>query len=188
MKTVVTALLLAGICLLGERGVSGAGSLFEKTDVFTAGMENVCEYRIPSLVTTDEGTLIAVCDARVEKPGDAINNIDLAMKRSFNNGRTWEPVRILANFPGQEAAADPCMLVDCETDTVWILYDYILGEPSPNSDRKREQRVIMLHMILSRDDGQTWSEPIDITTTVKQAGWEAVAAAPGRGIQTRDGR
>ncbi len=188
MNTTTTTLLLVSVCLLGECEVAGAEPLFESQDVFVAGQDHIREYRIPALVTTGKGTLMAVCDARVERPGDAINNIDLALKRSFDNGKTWEPLKILADFPGQEAAGDPCMLVDRENDAVWILYDYILGEPDRSGRRKRERRTIALHTIQSRDDGRTWSKPTDITKRVLQPGWEATMAAPGRGVQTRDGR
>jgi sialidase-1 len=173
---------------LNDCAAAGAEPFIERTDVFVAGQDGICEYRIPGLVTTGKGTLIAVCDARVEKRGDPINNIDLAMKRSADNGRTWGPLTILADFPGREAAADSSTLVDRATDTVWIMYDYVLGQPDDSGQRKRENRRIALHMIHSRDDGQTWSKPEDITGAVKQADWEAVMSAPGRGVQTRDGR
>ena len=45
--------------------------LLTQTPVFIAGEDGVCEYRIPALVCTNEGTLLAACDARVDTPGDA---------------------------------------------------------------------------------------------------------------------
>ncbi len=78
MKTMLTTLLLVEVCLLSTCEVSAAKGLFETKDIFIGGQDEVREYRIPALVATGKGTLIAVCDARVEKPGDAINNIDLA--------------------------------------------------------------------------------------------------------------
>ena len=188
MKMMLTTLLLAEFCLVGRCEISVARGLFETKDIFVAGQDKIREYRIPALVTTGKGTLIAVCDARVEKPGDAINNIDLAMKRSFDNGRTWEPLKILVDFPGQQAAADPCMLVDRTTGTVWIAYDHVLDKLLPSSLRKRERREIALHLIYSRDDGRTWSQATDITRSVTRPGWEAVMAAPGSGIHTHAGR
>ena len=188
MKTMATTLLLVTVSLLSQCEAADNEPLFERRDVFVAGRDNVREYRIPALATTGKGTLIAVCDARVEKRGDAINNIDLVMKRSFDAGRTWEPLKVLADFPGQQAAADPCMLIDRTTGTISVCYDHVLAELDRSGRRKRERRMISLHMIRSRDDGRTWSKPTDLTRTVKQDGWEAVMVAPGRGIQTRDGR
>jgi len=188
MKSMLIAILLAEICLLGVCEVSLAEGLFETKDVFVGGQDDVREYRIPGLVTTGKGTLIAVCDARVDRIGDAINNIDLAMKRSVDNGRTWGPLTTLADFPGQQAAADPSILVDRTNGTVWVAYDHVLDKLQPASARKRERREVALHLIYSRDDGQTWSKATDITRTVTRPGWEALMVAPGRGIQTRAGR
>lgn len=69
---------------------------FASQELFVGGSERIFEYRIPSLITTKRGTLIAVCDARVDKPGDAPNNIDLVMKRSSDEGKTW-PTRLTIN-------------------------------------------------------------------------------------------
>jgi len=188
MKSMLTAILLVEICLFGTCQVSIAEGLFKTKDVFVGGQDKIREYRIPALVTTKKGTLIAICDARVERIGDAINNIDLAMKRSFDNGVTWEPLKILADFPGQQAAADASMLVDRTTGTVWIAYGHFLDKLLSRSLRKQERRAIAMHLIHSRDDGRTWSKASDITRSVTKPGWEAVMVAPGRGIQMRAGR
>jgi hypothetical protein len=86
----------------------------KETDVFISGEDGVNQYRIPVLLTSVKGTLLAFCDARVDRPGDAPNNIDLVMKRSFDQGKTWEPRRVLLEV-GPAAAANPCGLVDRET-------------------------------------------------------------------------
>ena len=70
--------------------------LFEQTDVFVAGQDGISQFRIPVLLTSTSGTLLAFCDARVEKPGDPPNNIDLVMKRSTDQGRTWGPLQVVA--------------------------------------------------------------------------------------------
>ena len=160
---------------------------FTKKPIFVGGLDDIVEYRIPAMVTTGTGTLIAICDARVDRPGDAINNVDIAMKRSKDFGRTWDPMRVIVDFPGEEAACDPCMVFDKQTDKLWIFYDHILAEPAKSGTRLREQRVAVLHAIQSQDGGDTWSPPRDITRIVQQAGWESIMAGPGSGTQTRDG-
>ena len=47
-------------------------------------------YRIPALFYTQKGTLIAGIDRRVESGGDSPNNIDAVIRRSFDDGTTWE--------------------------------------------------------------------------------------------------
>ena len=163
--------------------MSSQASLFEGTPVFISGEDGVTEYRIPSLVVSNKRTLIAICDARVDQRGDAPNNIDLVMKRSFDLGRTWTPMRRIVAFPGQEAACDPCTLVDRETGTIWVFYDYAVPH-----DTLPLKRHIMFHAIRSDDDGETWSDPLDLTSELVKPDWYYLAAAPGMGIQARGGR
>ena len=67
--------------------------ILEQVDVFVAGQDGVLEYRIPGLLTSNRGTLIAFCDGRMRKQGDPPNDIDLVMKRSVDNGKSWSPLR-----------------------------------------------------------------------------------------------
>ncbi len=171
---------------------------FRSEDLFVAGVDGIREYRIPALVTTTRGTLLALCDARVEEPGDAPNNIDLVLKRSLDQGENWSEMTVVADFPGRRAACDPCMLVDGQTGNVWVVYDHVwpdlksleqANETLPAGVKPdRTGRIITLHAIVSEDDGRTWSEPADITHQLTREGWLAVMAAPGKGIRTRSGR
>ena len=56
--------------------------------LFKSGEEGYSNYRIPSLITTKEGSLLAFCEARKDHRGDS-GNIDLVAKRSTDNGKTW---------------------------------------------------------------------------------------------------
>ena len=152
-------------------------------DLFFNGLDGVAQYRIPSLVVTTKGTLIAVCDARVDRPGDLPNNIDIAMRRSFDHGQTWTPVERIVDFPDAEGASDPCLLVDRDTGTVWMFYDH--GVPHPTLPLKRK---VTLHVIKSDDDGATWSAPRDLGADLCKPEWYYIASAPGNGIQLRGGR
>ena len=71
--------------------IPAAPALLEQTDVFVAGQDGVFEYRIPGIITSNQGTLIAFCDARMRKQGDPPNDIDLVMKRSVDGGRGLMP-------------------------------------------------------------------------------------------------
>lgn len=160
---------------------------FSQTPLFVGGLDSVVEYRIPGLVTTNTGTLVAVCDARVDRPGDAINNIDLVVKRSTDLGKTWMPMQVIVDFPGKEAACDPCIAHDRHTNRVWVFYDHILDHVAKPGTQSREKRIIHLHAIYSDDEGVTWSGPRNLTPIIKMPVWDAVLAGPGRGSQTRNG-
>lgn len=100
--------------------------------LFEKGVNNCRNYRIPSLLATGKGTLIAAIDARVDEPGDNPNNIDKAVRRSLDNGVTWEDVKVLVDYPGKgrkegAAAIDPAMLEDRETGTIWMIFSQTPG-------------------------------------------------------------
>ena len=58
--------------------------------IFRSGEEGYSNYRIPSLITTKSGSLLAFCEARKDHRGDS-GNIDLVVKRSTDGGKTWSP-------------------------------------------------------------------------------------------------
>ena len=168
--------------------VSEEHGLFEQTDVFVAGEDGIVEYRIPVLVTSNKGTLLAFCDARVDKPGDPPNNIDLVMKRSTDQGRTWSPLKVLLDV-GEGATADSCGLVDRQTGTIWVFTVYCpVGIGTSTAKPGLSGDTFMYWAIKSDDDGETWSEKRDVTTMFKKAEWKSGSPGPGRGMQMRSGR
>lgn len=170
-------------------GTLQAEPLLEQTEVFVAGGDGVFQYRIPALVTSNKGTLIAACDARRDRGGDPPNNIDHVCKRSFDGGRTWGPLQVVADFPGTEAAGDPCLLVDGQTGTVWVFYAWCPeGIGSAASQPGFLGRTMCVYAMASDDDGASWSKPRDLNPMVKDPKWSAMWCSPGRGLQTRSGR
>jgi len=170
-------------CFLFITGTIIGAEHVKQFDLFVSGHEDVAYYRIPALVTSNKGTLIAVCDARVDKVDDAPNNIDLVMKRSFDYGKTWTSMKTIVDFPGQEAATDPCLLVDRITGTIWLFYDYAIPQ-----DGLLRNRKMWLYVTKSDDEGETWSKPIDLTQILKKPEWNYIASSPGMAIQPRIGR
>ncbi len=149
-------------------------------DLFVGGQGNISQFRIPSLVTANNGTLVAVCDARVDRPGDAPNNIDLVMRRSFDNGKTWSKQRTIFNYPGNEAACDASMVVDKQTGNIWIAYDYAIPEPQGNRGR-----IIRVYLAKSNDNGVTWSAPVKLNYLTKGKNFW-LQNGPGKGLYAND--
>ncbi|MYZ18066.1 sialidase family protein, partial [Streptomyces sp. SID337] len=59
---------------------------------FRAGREGYASFRIPAVVTSAAGTVLAFCEGRVGSQAD-FGNIDIVLKRSADGGRTWGPLQ-----------------------------------------------------------------------------------------------
>ncbi|WP_369201810.1 exo-alpha-sialidase [Streptomyces sp. PU-14G] len=143
--------------------------------------------RIPALATTNDGTILAATDARVEGSGDLPGNIQVGLRRSTDNGATWDDARIIAHADRTDTGTgDSSLLVDRETGRVFLFYNF--ARPGTNFFEDGPDGGQHLTYISSDDNGKTWSDPVDVHDQVKQPGWKNQFASSGHGIQTSDGR
>lgn len=154
-----------------EKGRKGSSPAFETQALFESGSGGYKCYRIPALITTPRGTILAFCEARKNGCGDS-GDIDLAIRRSVDGGRSWTDMQIIAD-DGGHTMGNPCPVVDASNGTIWL--------PICRDNK----RVLMMR---STDDGRTWSKPTDITRDAMNANWHWVGTGPGHGIQLRSGR
>jgi sialidase-1 len=155
-------------------------------DVFTAGQDGYHTHRIPSLLVTSKGTVLAFAEGRKGGASDT-GNIDLRMRRSTDGGRTWDPAATVWD-DGPNTCGNPCPVVDRETGTIWMLMTWNRGddhEPHIIAQTSHDTRRVFVSR--STDDGLTWAAPREITTDVKLAGWTWYATGPGAGIQLEHG-
>lgn len=167
---------------------NGAANTIEPvhTQVFVSGEDGYHTYRIPSVITTTKGTLLAFCEGRKESRRDQ-GPTDMVLKRSLDGGTTWEP-RLIVVRAVPDAAMDPCPVVDRTTGTIWLLYD---RWPEGYEGRKiagTGMDAVTCWVTHSEDEGATWSEPVNLTPTTKKPHWTGLAHGPGVGIQTQSGR
>ena len=153
-------------------------------DLFNAENDaNVSCYRIPSILTAVNGDLIAMIDERVPSCGDLkwSRDINIVMRKSFDNGKTWTDIETIVDYPLGQSASDPSMILDEKTNTIFIFYNYM--------DLDNEKDIYYLRYKKSVDNGKSWSESIDITDQISKIGWEKdfKFITSGRGIQTQDG-
>lgn len=160
----------------------------QRQDLFKAGDAGIFQFRIPSMITTIKGTVIAVCDARVDRGGDAPNNIDLAMRRLLKGSDEWTEVKRIVNFAGMHAAGDPSLTQDRQTGRIFLFYGFCPGFNEVQEGSLVERRHIMLQYVFSDDDGISWSNPVHVDYAIRQEGWQSVWSGPGRGTQLKSGR
>tara|TARA_B110000503_G_scaffold75818_1_gene117046 strand:+ start:501 stop:1634 length:1134 start_codon:yes stop_codon:yes gene_type:complete len=153
-------------------------------DLFNTSMNNNVQcYRIPAIVTAPNGDVIAAIDERVPNCGDLkwSKDINIIVRRSSDNGKTWSNIETVVNFALGKSASDPSMIVDKVTNDIFLFYNYM--------DLDTEKDVYYLHVVKSSDNGKTWSDPRDITDQIAKPEWknDFKFITSGRGIQTRSG-
>lgn len=183
--SIVLSLLLSFGVFAQKQKHEIAEGLIEYHDLFNTTMvEGVSCYRIPALITAPNGDLIAAIDERVESCADLNpnNDINIVIKRSADNGKTWSDIETVIDFPFGQSASDPSMILDEVTNEIFMFYNYM--------DLKKEKGVYYLHVTKSIDNGKTWSEPVDITSQITKPEWrnDFKFITSGRGIQTRSGK
>jgi len=178
MRVWVLAGLLAMETAAGEAG---------RVDVFTAGEGGYHSYRIPALVQTKRGTLLAFAEGRRENRRDW-GDIDVLVRRSRDGGRTWSAATVVADF-GKDTIGNPAPVVDRRTGTVWLLLTNNPGDvPEKSIVAGLTGATRTVWVTHSKDDGLTWAPAVEITAAVKEPGWSWYATGPVNGIQTKSGR
>ena len=180
-----TLLLLLFAC--SAVSLTAAGPEF--SDVFSSGKEGYVSIRIPAVLVTQAGSVLAFAEGRV-RPSDQAEN-DIIMKRSTDGGRSWSPLRVL-HEDGANSLNNPTVVQERDTGRVFLWYQRIpahLKEDSRDTGTGWEGPDIYRNfMVTSDDDGLTWSAPQDTTTTTKRPlRATTIASGPGIGIQLSRG-
>ncbi|MGL4412334.1 MAG: BNR-repeat neuraminidase N-terminal domain-containing protein [Bacteroidales bacterium] len=164
-----------------------------------AGDAGATAFRIPGLVTTNSGTLLAVYDVRYNSSVDLQEHIEVGLSRSIDKGQTWEPMRTVMSFgnhgampSAQNGVGDPAILVDKNSGVIWTVAAWTHGMGNQMAWFGSQQgidkyKTAQLVLSKSEDDGKTWSEPINITEQVKDSSWYFLLQAPGMGITMDNG-
>jgi sialidase-1 len=174
-------------------------SLIHRTVLHAEDQDGVHIYRIPALVTSKAGTLIAGFDLRYNgAPGSAPDlpaDIDIGIRRSTDGGLSWEPMQLIMDYDKNVAGssgngiADPTLLVDPVTGRIWCAALWSFGNrgwsgSGPGLTPAETGQFLLNH---SDDDGVTWSAPVSITSQIKDPAWRIYFQGPGKGVCLRDG-
>lgn len=175
-------LAIAALCLAHTLTAAS----ITRTDVYTAGQGGYHTYRIPALMVSAKGTLLAFCEGRREGSGDA-GDIDVVVRRSFDRGKSWLPVRVVAD-EGGDTIGNPTPVVERKTGAIFLLLTRNPGRVTESQILQGATPPRTVWITRSTDDGATWSRPAEITAQVTRPGWTWYATGPGNGIQLRGGR
>ena len=178
MDTTATRIAAGAPPTLGPTGMA-------QQDLFVSDTDGYHTYRIPALIVAADGTLLAFCEGRRDSRNDS-GQIDLLLRASHDNGRTWEPQRIVVTEPGM-TCDNPCPVLDRTTGVLWLPFCKNLADgPEQLITQGKAPRTVWLTHSLNH--GVTWAEPLEITPAVKRPTWTWYATGPGHGIQLGDGR
>ncbi len=169
----------------------GDPDLLSKSLVFNLGDNGSKYYRIPAVVTLPDGTLVAVADKRIDSNADLPGRIDVVCRTSNDRGATWNPVVTVAEHDENGGYGDPALVLDRKTGDIVCIATH--GEGLWTATPGKSARIVVMR---SKDKGQTWSEPLDITDQFFTSTGEADKpvkgvtgfASSGRALQLSDGR
>lgn len=184
-----------GLLIMRPAPALPAAPQFEQQKLFIGGQQGINTYRIPSIISTRNGTLLVFCEGRRFTYADG-SPTDLVLKRSLptpatsnqpparehapsrqsqRGSVTWQPMQTLLRSTSGEAYMNPVSIIDRRDGAIFLLVNLY---PQPYKDLPAR-----IWLMKSIDEGATWSSPIDITT-----GTGLRELGPGVGIQTRNGR
>jgi sialidase-1 len=189
--SIAISILFLSCCYRGYRDVSR---------VFISGTEGYKIYRIPAIIRLPGGRLLAFAEGRLNGSND-FGNIDIVMKTSDDNGMTWSGLSVVADYDTLQAG-NPAPVADL-TDPAFpqgrIFLFYNTGNNHEGEVRKGKGLREVWYRT-STDEGQSWSDPVNITTQVHHPNmpginpaynspedWRSYANTPGHAVQFSEG-
>lgn len=127
-----------------EKKLPAGAKVTDKLDVFEGGenrkpnKDGIASYRIPALLKTDKGTLIAGADERRLHHSDW-GDIGMVVRRSDDNGKTWGDKIVISNprdnenarraHAGSPVNIDMALVQDPKTKRIFSIFDmFVEGE------------------------------------------------------------
>ncbi len=187
--------LILGITGCGSRDPGGAETAPAATfkHVFEADVGGYAHYRVPAITVSPSGTVMVVTEARASERGDW-GTQDILMVRSHDGGQTWDEPRKIVALEGEPAQNEAALAQGLAEPGV-TTYNNIV----PIADPERGVVHFLFcsayeraYYMRTHDDGDTFSEPVDITATFEEFrkgyDWKVIATGPGHGLRHSSGR
>jgi hypothetical protein len=175
----------------------GVSQFFDDDPVFINGTNGYHAYRIPAVTRAGNGDLLTFAEGRVDSFSDH-GNIDIVMRRSTDNGLTWNPLSVLVDY-GIHTAGNPGVVVDTQNNNRLVMVYNTSAHSETEIVQGEGAREVWV--MTSDDHGYTWSAPVNITESVHRPNapevdpdytysedWRWHAVLPGHAIQLDSGR
>ncbi|MDE7125693.1 MAG: glycoside hydrolase, partial [Muribaculaceae bacterium] len=157
-KILFCAIFAVGFASSPASASVGDADVLQRSLVFNLGDNGSKYYRIPAIVTLEDGTLVAVADKRIENNWDLPGKIDVVCRTSSDNGATWTPAVTVAEHNDDGGYGDPALVIDRNSGDILCIATH--GQGLWTATPGNSARIVVMS---SKDNGLTWSEPLDIT-------------------------
>lgn len=150
-------------------------------DIFMLSTDGYKSFRIPAIAISKKRTLLAFAEGRKNSGADE-GDIDLVLRRSVDNGKTWSSLIIVWD-DFDNTCGNPSPVVDPETGRIHLLMTWNLGDDTIgkiNAGISKDTRRVFYSY--SDDDGLSWVQPREITSSTKKPQWGWYATGPCHGI------
>lgn len=160
-----------------------------KTVLFSPGDYGSKYYRIPAIETANDGSLVSVTDRRPFHSGDLPQAIDLYVRRSTDNGKTWSEPIMIAGADDDKNGFGDAAIVKTQSGKLIVLFVGYKGLWDSSHDNPQRQ-----FMVASDNNGISWTKPVEIThffygpesKVAETKDWDAFFITSGRGLCTHD--
>ncbi|MDF2958921.1 MAG: hypothetical protein K0S39_656 [Paenibacillus sp.] len=191
LLVLIVMLVLVQVIPFAGVGYAADGSVqqepvYSDQELFVSGTEGYNTFRIPTILATKSGKLLAFAEGRKKSPSDT-GDIDLVLKRSFDGGRTWQPLQVVCD-DGPDTCGNPTAVEDEDTGRIWLFMTRNYGDDTIeeiNNGTSRGVRTIW--STYSDDEGAGWAEAVNRFNEVQQPNTRWDATGPAIGIQLRLG-
>lgn len=131
-----------------------------RTLIWSPGDKGAASYRIPGIVKLNDGTLVASIDRRKNNSSDLPGDIDVEVKLSKDNGKTWsEPITVAQGTPSH-GYGDAVMATDGKNIYMLMVGGSGLWSLDPSN-------IIRMYYTKSTDGGKSWTKVVDISRKIK---------------------
>ncbi|HEY0658712.1 MAG TPA: sialidase family protein, partial [Pyrinomonadaceae bacterium] len=155
---------------------TGNSPRFYESEIWAANDDGIETYYIYGLLAANN-TIFAFSEGRIERLDKSAHHI--VLKKSMDNGKTWSRNEFVVTSRNGECFCNPTPIFDRKNNNILLFYA-----------QNYENNSSEIFLISSKDNGNNWSEPRNLTGLFdnNSYGWTLHLPGPGHGIQTCDGR